>query len=130
MFSYRIFYTIRDDPMYLLMKILLITVVGLGALAGLLFVVLFIDDELGYQEDLKACSDVTPDQVVVAVVQDVTRADSHIFARFHLHPGDVSVDRDSIQIGPSSVLAPFRIAAEPACQYFAMPRCYVLSSIE
>lgn len=116
--------------MYLLLKVLLIIVGGLGALAGLLLVVLYVDAELGYQEDLKACPGVTPDQVVAAVVHDVTRADSHIFGRFHLHPGDVSVDRDSIQIGPSSVLAPFRIAAEPARQYFAMPRCYVLSSIE
>lgn len=116
--------------MYFLLKVVLITVGGLGALAGLLFVVLYVDAELGYQADLKACPTVTPDQVVAAVVHDVTRVDSHIFARFHQHHGDVFVDRDNIQIGPSSVLAPFRIAAEPARQYFAMPRCYVLSSIE
>ncbi|WP_277977976.1 phosphonate ABC transporter substrate-binding protein [Pantoea endophytica] len=95
-----------------------------------LFALIYIDVELGYQADLKACPKVTPQQVVAAVVQDVTRRDSHTFGRFNLSADDVYIVQDEVQIGPTIAGVPFRIKANPDREYFAMPRCSDLSDIE
>ena len=112
------------------MRLLIRRVAGMGMIFLLLIAVLYIDFKLGYQADLDACPKVTSLQVVAAVIKDITRKDNRNFSQFNLSSGDVLVDHESIQIGPSSVLTPFRIASDPQRQYFAMPRCYVLSDRE
>jgi hypothetical protein len=112
--------------MRLFFIILGICVTGILGLVALIY----IDAELGYQADLKACPKVTPQQVVDAVVQDVTRRDSHTFGRFNLSADDVHIDLDDVQIGPTIAGVPFRITASPGREYFAMPRCSDLSDIE
>ncbi|MGK3125910.1 phosphonate ABC transporter substrate-binding protein [Candidatus Pantoea formicae] len=103
-----------------------------GIAAGILSLIalLYVNMELTYRADLKACPHVTTQQVVAAVVNDVTRKDSHIFGKFHLRPDDVYIDRDSVQIGPSLAHVPFRIASDPDREYFAMPGCSNLDDIE
>ena len=95
-----------------------------------LVALIYTDAELGYQADMKACPGVTPQQVVAAVVQDVTRRDSRTFGRFNLSADDVHIVQDDVQIGPTIAGVPFRITASPDREYFAMPRCSDLSDIE
>lgn len=90
----------------------------------------YIDAELTYQADLKACPSVTPQQVVAAVVKDITRKESRRFGQYSLSSVDVKIDRDDVQIGPTIAGVPFSITTNPGHEYFAMPRCSDLSDIE
>ncbi|PLR32587.1 hypothetical protein CYR55_18580 [Chimaeribacter californicus] len=110
----------------------LIGKIGIGMVALTCVLVLdgFIGYAIGYQADVKACKTLTRAEVIDAVVADVTHPDKRIFNQFHLVPSNLYVDREAIQIGPTSVLAPLRISSEPDRQYFAMLRCSDLEDIE
>lgn len=72
----------------------------------------------------------TPQQVVAAVVKDVTRKESRRFGQYSLCSVDVKINRDDVQIGPTIAGVPFSITINPGHEYFAMPRCSDLSDIE
>lgn len=104
--------------------------VGVAACAAILIVDYCIGNAIGYQADVKACKTLTPAEVSGAVVADVTHPDKRIFHQFPLAPSHIVIEKEAIQIGPSSVLAPFRIASDPARHYFAMLHCSDLENID
>ncbi|MBS0968168.1 hypothetical protein CYR40_14940 [Chimaeribacter arupi] len=104
--------------------------IGVAAFTALIVADYYIGNMIAYQADVKACKTLTRAEVVDAVVADMTRPDKRSVNRRHFSPSDIVVETEAIQIGPSDVLAPFRIASEPERQQFAMLPCSALESIE
>ncbi|WP_313107927.1 hypothetical protein [Pseudescherichia vulneris] len=64
------------------------------------------------------------------MVDDIIRPGNQIFNAFQLAPEDIIVDVARVQAGTTAFLVPFRLSTEPDRQYFGMPRCAELSSVE
>jgi len=92
--------------------------------------ILYNDARSEHDADKAACPLVHPSHAVEAVVQDLTRSDNPIFNEYHLTAKTISIDFAGVQIGPNTILVPFRLSNEPNRQYFGMPRCAALSSVE
>lgn len=96
----------------------------------LLFLVATINARAEYKADRAACPRVEPPRAAEAVVDDIIRPGNQIFNALQLAPKDIIVDVTRIQAGTTAFLVPFRLSTEPGRQYFEMPRCAELSSIE
>jgi len=93
-------------------------------------VALYFDARAGYEADKAACPLVTPSRAAEAVIHDIIGPGNHIFSEHQLARKDITVDMGGVQIGPTTILVPFRLSTEPDRHYFGMPRCAVLSSVE
>ncbi len=91
---------------------------------------LYINARAEYRADIAACPRVEPSRAAEAVVDDIIRPGNQIFNAFQLAPEDIIVDVARVQAGTTAFLVPFRLSTEPDRQYFGMPRCAELSSVE
>ncbi|MGB9097100.1 hypothetical protein [Erwinia sp.] len=104
--------------------------IGAVAIFGFSVAALFVDMQLGLKADTEACPKVQVSDAVEAVIQNVINPSNRIFADHHLSANDVMVNPYDVQVGTSAILVPFRLSKGPDRQFFGMPRCSDLSSIE
>lgn len=91
---------------------------------------LYINARAEYKADRAACPRIEPLRAAEAVVHDIIRPENQIFNGRQLAPKDITVDVARVPTGTTAFLVPFRLSTEPDRQYFGMPRCAELSSIE
>ncbi len=99
-------------------------------IAAAIAAALYINARAEYKADRAACPRVEPTRAAEAVVDDIIRPGNQIFNALQLDPKDIIVDVARVQAGTTSFLVPFRLSTEPDRQYFGMPRCGDLTSIE
>jgi len=74
------------------MRLLMKFLIGAGAGILLLITILYLDIYLGYQADLKACPMLNTQQIVPAVVEDITRRQRTLFGPFKIPAADIKLN--------------------------------------